>query len=120
MRKYLDTGATAILVTCALLVTGLAVRHEFFTDSGARQSSSTVADWKTYADAGREMGTPIAPVTVVVFSDFQCPACAHLAQELREFRRKHPGTISVKFRHFPIPGHPYAKLASLASECAAR
>ncbi|HEV3051836.1 MAG TPA: thioredoxin domain-containing protein, partial [Longimicrobium sp.] len=61
-----------------------------------------------------------APVTVVVFSDFQCPACRVLAQSLDVIRERHPGTVAVVYRHFPLPAHPFAPAAAQASECAAR
>lgn len=65
------------------------------------------------------MGPPAAPVTVVVFSDFQCPFCAVLMKRLRTLRDRYPREIAVVYRHFPLPVHSYAVAAVRASECAA-
>ena len=52
-------------------------------------------------------GTPIlgdakAPVTVVLFTDLQCPYCAQMAPVLRELQSQSPKTLKVSFRHFPL------------------
>jgi len=55
----------------------------------------------------------------VVFSDFQCPACRLLADELDSIRAKRPDDVAVVYRHFPLtPVHPHAEAAAKASECA--
>lgn len=63
------------------------------------------------------MGPSSARVTIVEFSDFQCPFCRAAAQYLRDLRRRHPTDIAVIYRHYPI--HEYAAQAALAAECAA-
>lgn len=65
------------------------------------------------------MGPERAPVTVVVFSDFQCPYCALLTQRLRVLRVKYPQNVAVVYRHFPLAAHQYSMAAARASECAA-
>lgn len=67
----------------------------------------------TIGDAG-------APITVVEYSDFQCPFCALFANEIQpqlidEFVRS--GQIRFEFRHFPVLGE-FSRLAALASMCA--
>jgi protein-disulfide isomerase len=46
-------------------------------------------------------GDPAAPNTLVVFGDFQCPACRQLHETLREVAGKHPGAFRVAFRYYP-------------------
>jgi protein-disulfide isomerase/uncharacterized membrane protein len=79
-------------------------------------------------DAHRK-GSPAAPITIVEFSDFQCPFCGKAAKDLRELVRRNP-QVSLVFRHFPLDTscngnvtramHDNACLAAYASECAAR
>ena len=65
--------------------------------------------------------TPLKPVEVVVFSDFQCPFCAQFAQPLRELQTAGVDgvTMTVTFKHFPLPMHQRAQLAHQAAAAAA-
>lgn len=62
-------------------------------------------------------GNKDAKVTVVEFSDFQCPFCSRGANSVDEMKKKYKGKIRVVFKHFPLPMHPDAKPASEASLC---
>src|SRR5574338_728608 len=61
---------------------------------------------------------PDAALTVIEYSDFQCPFCAQLAPVLEELQADHPEDVRIVFRHFPIPNHPLALLGAQASEAA--
>lgn len=66
-------------------------------------------------------GDPRAPVTVVEFSDFQCPACARHALEVQspiDDRLVSSGKVRWVFKHLPLRIHPHAALAAAAAECA--
>jgi protein-disulfide isomerase len=68
---------------------------------------------------GRPMrGNPEAPVTIVEFSDFQCPYCARGANTVEQILDKYPGQVKFVFKHFPLGFHPWAKPASIAAYCA--
>jgi len=56
-----------------------------------------------------------APVEVVVFSDFQCPACADLAMLLDQVMIAYPETVKVVFMNYPLRSHPYSRLAAAAA-----
>lgn len=59
-------------------------------------------------------------MTLIVFSDFQCPACRMLAQRLERARAKWPNDIRLIYRHYPLTTmHPLAFTAAVAAECAA-
>jgi protein-disulfide isomerase len=121
-RDWLYSAATAVLVLCAVTVTALVVRREMLSPAAgaaAPREAVYVEGWRGYAASGHRMGSRSAPVTLVIFSDFQCPACRALAGSLREVRAKHPNDLAVVFRHFPLPKHPLAVPAVHASECAA-
>lgn len=61
------------------------------------------------------LGNPDAPVTLVVFSDFQCPYCAKLVQVIENVALAYPETVKVVFKHFPLRSHRYASLAAIAA-----
>jgi protein-disulfide isomerase len=65
------------------------------------------------------LGPANAPVTLTVFSDFQCPYCSGLAKTLREdVIPKERGNLRVVFRYFPLEMHSWAKTAAEAEVCA--
>lgn len=123
MSKILANLATAVPVACALIVTGLVVRRELFSSPAATASvaleSRTVPDWRSYA-RGQRMGPADAKVTIVEFSDFECPFCRATAARLRAVRAKYPRDVAVVYRHYPLPYHAHAVEAARASLCAAR
>ncbi len=64
-------------------------------------------------------GNPDAPVTIIEFSDFQCPYCSRAANTVEQILAKYPNDVKFVFQHFPLGFHPWAKPAAIASECAA-
>lgn len=60
-------------------------------------------------------GPADAPITIVAFSDFQCPFCAKGDATMRELAARYGDQIRFVFKHFPLPGHPRGALASRAS-----
>lgn len=65
-------------------------------------------------------GNPDAPVTIIEYSDFQCPYCARGYETMEEVLEKYPNDVKFVFQHFPLTRiHPWAKPASIAAVCAA-
>jgi protein-disulfide isomerase len=63
------------------------------------------------------LGDPNAPVTLVEYSDFQCPVCRGLHDVLRGLLPNYP-QVKVIFKDFPIETlHPWARTAALAGRC---
>ncbi len=63
-------------------------------------------------------GSDRAPVTVVVFADFECPHCKKEAPVLRQAIDQFRGRAKLVFKHFPLASHDRAKYAAIAAEAA--
>jgi protein-disulfide isomerase len=64
-------------------------------------------------------GKDTAKVTLIEYSDFQCPYCVRHEDTLKAIEKKYPNDVRVVYRHFPLSSlHPFAEKAAEASECA--
>jgi protein-disulfide isomerase len=70
-------------------------------------------------EPGHRRGPDDALVTIVEFSDFECPFCARNAPVLARLLREHPDDVRLVFRHSPLSFHAHAQLAAEASMAAA-
>jgi protein-disulfide isomerase len=64
------------------------------------------------------LGDPKAPITLVVFSDFQCPFCQQFRPRLEAFVERHKGRVKLYAKPFPLATHPRAMAAAEAAEWA--
>ncbi len=71
------------------------------------------------AGTGPSVGPMDAPVTIIEFSDFQCPYCQRLAPTIDQVKTAYADRVRVVFRQFPLPMHKDAQKAAEASLCAA-
>ena len=75
------------------------------------------------ADPGKSLGSPSAPIQIEVFSDFECPACKGLHEQILPLVMKDyviPGKVFLVSREFPLQMHPYSREAAYYATAAAR
>jgi len=71
-------------------------------------------------DGKPSLGADNAPVTIVEFSDFQCPFCRQVQPTLKRLMEDYAGKVKLVFRDFPLRSiHPQAQKAAEAAQCAA-
>jgi protein-disulfide isomerase len=63
-------------------------------------------------------GSEKAPVTIVEFSDFQCPFCKRGETTVDQVMKEYKGKVKLYFRDMPLSFHPNAKPAAMAARCA--
>jgi len=115
----LEELSTLLLTLAALAVAGVSIWQRVGRQSRGPPVPMT-SNWAAYAFPGNEIGRPTAKVTVIEFSDFQCPYCAKASRALDKLREKYPNDLRIVFRHFPVTmTHEHAFVAAVASECAA-
>lgn len=106
-----------ITIVGTLLLAGAVV---LFLSKSASPAQITVDPELVMAGARHTTGTSTAPVTIVEFSDFQCPACAAAQPIVKNVMSKYAGQVKLVYRHFPLTQiHPYAYPAAQASEAVA-
>jgi len=72
----------------------------------------------TYAPDDPVKGNAKAPVTIVEFTDFQCPYCKRSQDTLRQVEQTYPTQVKLVARQYPLPFHDRAKPSAEAAMCA--
>jgi protein-disulfide isomerase len=70
------------------------------------------------AAVGPSTGPSNAPVTIVEFSDFECPYCVKAEATVKDLLAAYPGKIRLVYRDYPLPNHKQAPKAAEAAHCA--
>ena len=98
-----------------LLVLAVVILY-FFTGAAASEPSSV----PRIGPGDITSGPSDAPVTLIEYSDFQCPFCAVYAPMLKTLRAKYGDRVQFAYRFFPLSNHPYATIAAQAAYAASR
>jgi protein-disulfide isomerase len=119
MRDAFANAISGVLVIAAVVVLLVFAGQSLLMEPRAGETEAIeVSNWTEIDQTGRVLGPSDAVIRIIEFSDFQCPFCAQSHFALQEFRDRYPGRVATIYRHFPLPGHPYAFEAAHASECA--
>jgi protein-disulfide isomerase len=108
LRRSAVYASSAMAILVAGLLLGNALGHASTNVPTASGSASLAPESAPREGSG--------PVTVVEFSDFQCPACAAVSPELQQL--VDDGSITLVYRYFPLPQHQNAVLAARAAAAA--
>ena len=90
------------------------------TQSSQAQGEETVKRYDVSTDDDPSIGPPDAAITIIEFSDYECPYCRRWHQQVFErIREEYPDQVRLVFRDFPLSSiHPNATAAAEAANCA--
>ena len=103
----------AIWGSAFLLLSG-AVAGVFYLDSAEPSQPALLLDAVSPTDWTK--GGKESKVTLIEYSDFQCPACGHYYPLVKQLAQESGDKIQFAYRHFPLPSHKNAELAARAAE----
>ncbi len=117
------------IAACAVLIAIVAVTHRLRPDwfgqqpvpirSAQEKVPVPVDDWTRYLEGGHRFGPADAPVTILEFADFECPACGFFTKtSLKYIQAKYPDDVAIVFRHWPLSYHKFGYPSARAAECA--
>ena len=121
------TGVLAVLLIISIFTGGFGGRDTNVVNNNAGNQPNAPSgiisvNAEDYVDDDPFLGDKKAPVTIVEFSDFQCPYCARFRQQtFDQIKQEYIVTGKVRFvyRDFPLSSiHPMAQKAAEAAECA--
>jgi len=105
-KRYFWTGTGLVLIVIAAVLSVKTLR-------GVSSSTPTFDNLKI-------KGPKNAPVHLVVYSDFQCPACKLAVKPIEDLRDQFGDSLKIEFRHYPLERpHKWALMAASFAQCAA-
>ncbi len=122
----MNTGVAVIaMILCFMAGMGLMGAYDHSKKIGA-DSSGEASNGPAWSDDESPIpvsskdpiwGKRDAPVTIVIFSDFQCPFCTRVEPTLEQIRKEYgPDKIRMVWKNMPLPMHPNAKPAGEAAQ----
>ncbi len=117
----MDTQKRIIIWVSAVLVISITAIAAWQIAYGpktppVRKGTATLAE--PIGNADWTKGATSTKVSLVEYSDFQCPACKAYHPIVEEVLSTHKDTLSFTYRHFHLPGHKNAELAARVAEAA--
>jgi protein-disulfide isomerase len=123
-NRYISAAIVALAIVAFVLHAALTSAQITLDDKGTAASSvntdNKFARQSLEAEGAPILGAESAPVTIIDFSDFQCPTCARFVKSTEpEMKSEYidTGKVALVFKHFPRLGSN-SFFAALGSECA--
>lgn len=112
-------GKGRYLLTGMLLVTALVAAVLFLKEWQAAEKAKRPLPLQggAYYPIPKTRGPENAPIRLVEYSDFECPACRAATVTLNEIFAAYPGKIQLTYHHYPLTSHKWSHYAHQAAEC---
>lgn len=120
---YAVPGAILIaglIVAGAIYYKGPTVPSDQLAGAGAAvEQGATLETVPAVSPADHLIGNPSAPITIIEYSDLECPFCKTFHQTMQEVIKTYPNEVAWVYRHFPLDQlHRQARPEAEATECA--
>ena len=118
MKFYTWTLAIYSVIATVLIIMLAMQNRELKQGAGAPGAPQTVNyDERVEIPIGDSpvLGEADAPVTITVFSEFECPFCARANEVVTELMKAHPGKIRLVYKSYPLDRHVNARPAAAAA-----
>lgn len=112
-KRLLTWGGFIVIIV--LIIWGLIA-----AGNKAKKENEAIAPVDQVAQDDWVSSTSTVPVTIIEYSDFQCPACGLYYPLVERLLRENPTEVKLVYRHYPLAKHPNAIPAAKASEAAGR
>jgi protein-disulfide isomerase len=123
VQPKLERTVSVAIGISAMAIAFVSVHREFVASAATPRlrsvPSGIVSSWQDLISAGRLVGAAEAPVTIIEFTDLECPFCRSFNTVLRAVQKKFGTAVAYVFVHTPIHSHRFALSAARAAECAA-
>lgn len=110
--------STIAVLIVAVLIVALGAVLVFLTGDAPAGGGDTVDNAKLVEGARNVIGSPLAPVAIVEFGDFECPSCGAVHPTVKRILGDYGNQVRFVYRHFPLSQHRNARPAALAAEAA--
>jgi protein-disulfide isomerase len=124
INGYLMSGALpyeAVKQVIDALLAGKEINEKDFSFMADQETGKVVkVDMPQITDQDHVIGAKNGKITMMEFSDFECPYCGRYKGVVDQVLQNYPNDVTLIFKQFPLPAsmHPNAKPAAVASECA--
>ena len=120
MKNKNQTSFTDKLLSSPLLFIGIiiAIFGGLVCFSSPDSNSSSYLEDENWSNSENVKGNENAPITIIEYSDYECPACRNSYNMVEEVISEYQGQVKLVHRHYPLPFHKDAQGASIAAECA--
>lgn len=120
--EKLTSLLTPILLLLQVILSGIIIQRlnnaSQVALAAANQDNGPTYIENVSVDDDPYLGPPDAAVTIVEFSDFQCPYCAEATDVIQAILNDYEGEVKYVIRDFPLDFHPQAAKAAEAANCA--
>jgi len=118
LRRKSNSPFFVIFIGLAFIL-GLAVGYLVWGGNESAVGADQVRRVDVSTDGDPSIGPEDAPVTIIEFSDYQCPYCAQWHQQVyQQLMASYPGQIKFIYRDNPLSSHAEAEPAAEAANCA--
>ncbi len=115
LRKKADSLATELSEVKSVLSYVLERGMNSSFEQVKKDIANASKEWDLKIEESPSIGNPNAKITIVEFTEFQCPYCSRIAPTMESLINKYPDKIRLVYKHFPLSFHKDAPAAAAAT-----